>query len=148
VGWSSSGSERYLVAIGFKAWGITNGTAAGMMLADLATGKTSRWLDLFEGTRVKPIAGGAKFVQENVGVAKHLIGGYLASKLESCKDLKPGTAAILKIESQRGCLRTGAARSTRCPPFAAIWSASWVGMKPIRRGTAFAMAPGANLRGK
>jgi glycine/D-amino acid oxidase-like deaminating enzyme len=37
VGWSSSTGSRYLVATGFKAWGITNGTAAGMILADLAT---------------------------------------------------------------------------------------------------------------
>jgi glycine/D-amino acid oxidase-like deaminating enzyme/nitrite reductase/ring-hydroxylating ferredoxin subunit len=98
VGWSSSGSDRYLVATGFKAWGISNGTAAGMMLADLATGKNNRWLDLFDATRIKPIAGAAKFVQENFGVAKDLIGGYLVSKPDSFAELKPGTAAILKIE--------------------------------------------------
>jgi glycine/D-amino acid oxidase-like deaminating enzyme/nitrite reductase/ring-hydroxylating ferredoxin subunit len=98
VGWSSSGSERYLVATGFKAWGITNGTAAGMMLADLATGKSNRWLELFDATRVKPVAGAAKFVQENIGVAKDLISGYLASKPDSFAELQPGNAAILKIE--------------------------------------------------
>jgi hypothetical protein len=29
IGWSSSMMDGYLVATGFKAWGITNGTAAG-----------------------------------------------------------------------------------------------------------------------
>src|SRR4051812_39881538 len=39
IGWSSSGGSGYLVATGFAAWGISNGTAAGMIIADLATGK-------------------------------------------------------------------------------------------------------------
>ena len=101
IGWSSSStSDRYLVATGFKAWGISNGTAAGMILADLATGQTNRWIELFDATRIKPLAGGAKFVQENVAVAKDLVGGYLASKLKSFDELKPGEAAILKIDGE------------------------------------------------
>ena len=100
VGWSSSTGERYLVATGFKAWGISNGTAAGMILADLATGQTNRWLELFDATRVKPIAGGAKFVQENLGVAKDLVGGYLASKAKSFDELQPGEGAILQINGE------------------------------------------------
>ena len=43
VGWSNSSSDRYLVAMGFGAWGISNGTVAGMILADLAAGKDNRW---------------------------------------------------------------------------------------------------------
>jgi glycine/D-amino acid oxidase-like deaminating enzyme/nitrite reductase/ring-hydroxylating ferredoxin subunit len=100
VGWSSSKGDRYLVATGFKAWGISNGTAAAMMLADLATEKTNPWLELFDASRVKPVAGGATFVQENLGVAKDLVGGYLASKAKSFDELKPGDAAILKINGE------------------------------------------------
>src|SRR5215213_735622 len=98
VGWSSSHGDRYLVATGFRAWGISNGTAAGMMLADLATGQTNPWLALFDATRVKPVAGATQFVQENLGVAKDLVGGYLASKPKSFDELQPGEAAILKID--------------------------------------------------
>jgi len=47
VGWSSSGGDGYLVATGFAAWGISNGTAAAMIIADLATGKDNEWLPLF-----------------------------------------------------------------------------------------------------
>ena len=97
IGWSSS-SDGYLVATGFDAWGISNGTVAAMIIADLATGKENRWLDVFDATRIKPVAGASEFVKENVAVAAHLIGGYLGSKAKSYDELKPGEAAILKID--------------------------------------------------
>ncbi|HEX2764321.1 MAG TPA: FAD-dependent oxidoreductase [Allosphingosinicella sp.] len=97
IGWSSR-SDGYLVATGFNAWGITNGTVAAMIIADLATGKENKWLDLFDATRVKPVAGAAEFIKENSKVAAHLVGGYLASKPKSFDELEPGQAAILKID--------------------------------------------------
>jgi glycine/D-amino acid oxidase-like deaminating enzyme/nitrite reductase/ring-hydroxylating ferredoxin subunit len=98
VGWSSSIRPGYLVATGFNAWGITNGTAAAMLIADLATDRENDWLKLYDATRIKPIAGGAEFVKGNAEVAAHLIGGYLARKKHSFDDLGPGEAAILKVE--------------------------------------------------
>lgn len=69
-----------------------------MILADLATGKENPWLDMFDATRVKPLAGGTQFVKENVKVAGHLVGGYLSRKLKSFDELEPGHAAIMKID--------------------------------------------------
>ena len=100
IGWSSSGGDGYLVATGFNAWGISNGTAAGMILADLAAGKENPWLDVFDAGRVKPIAGGPKFVKENVQVATHLVSGYLSRKPKSFDELAPGDAAILEIDGE------------------------------------------------
>ena len=100
IGWSNASSDRYLVATGFGAWGISNGTAAGMILADLAAGKDNRWLRAFDATRVKPIAGGAKFVSENVGIAAHLAGGYISRKPRSFDALARGEAAIFKIDGE------------------------------------------------
>jgi glycine/D-amino acid oxidase-like deaminating enzyme/nitrite reductase/ring-hydroxylating ferredoxin subunit len=97
VGWSSSRGEGYLVATGFAAWGISNGTAAAIMLTDLIGGKQNRWLELFDATRVKPIAGGAQFVKGNVEVAAHLVRGYLSRKPKSFDELGRGEAAIMKI---------------------------------------------------
>jgi glycine/D-amino acid oxidase-like deaminating enzyme/nitrite reductase/ring-hydroxylating ferredoxin subunit len=98
VGWSSSGGDGYLVATGFGAWGISNGTAAAIMLADLATGRENRWLTVFDATRVKPVAGAWQLVKENVEVATHLISGYLSRKPKSFDELAPGEAAIMKIQ--------------------------------------------------
>jgi glycine/D-amino acid oxidase-like deaminating enzyme/nitrite reductase/ring-hydroxylating ferredoxin subunit len=97
IGWSSR-SDGYLVATGFNAWGISNGTVAAEIIADLATGKENRWLEMFDATRIKPVAGAPEFVKENVSVAAHLVGGYLGSKAKSYDELKPGEAAILKID--------------------------------------------------
>jgi glycine/D-amino acid oxidase-like deaminating enzyme/nitrite reductase/ring-hydroxylating ferredoxin subunit len=98
IGWSSSIGHAYLVATGFAAWGISNGTAAAMIIADLATGKENAWLDMFDATRVKPVAGGPKFVKANAEVAAHLVGGYLSPKPKSLDELKPGDAAVMKID--------------------------------------------------
>ncbi|HEX9946767.1 MAG TPA: FAD-dependent oxidoreductase [Allosphingosinicella sp.] len=97
IGWSSR-SDGYLVATGFDAWGISNGTVAAEIIADLATGKENRWLEVFDATRVKPVAGGPEFVKENLSVAAHLVGGYLGSKAKSYDELGPGEAAILKVD--------------------------------------------------
>jgi glycine/D-amino acid oxidase-like deaminating enzyme/nitrite reductase/ring-hydroxylating ferredoxin subunit len=98
VGWSSSGSGAYLVATGFNAWGISNGTAAAIMLADIITDRENPWTDLYDARRIKPLAGGAEFVKGNAEVASHLVSGYLSRKPHSFDELKAGEAAILKIE--------------------------------------------------
>ncbi|HEX8380678.1 MAG TPA: FAD-dependent oxidoreductase [Allosphingosinicella sp.] len=98
IGWSSSGGNGYLVATGFAAWGISNGTVAGMIIADLAAGRDNPWFPVFDATRVKPVAGGPKFAKENLEVAAHLAGGYLSRKPKSFDELEPGDAAIMKID--------------------------------------------------
>jgi glycine/D-amino acid oxidase-like deaminating enzyme/nitrite reductase/ring-hydroxylating ferredoxin subunit len=99
IGWSSSDTaDAYLVATGFAAWGFTNGTAAGMIIADLAAGRENPWLELFDATRVKPLAGGKEFAKENASVAGHLVGGYVSRKPKSYDELQPGEAAVLKID--------------------------------------------------
>ena len=95
VGWSSSGGERYLVATGFDAWGISNGTAAGRILADLAAGEDHPWTALFDAARIRPIRGGASFLQENLSSAWDLASGYLTRKRGMAAELEPGEAAIV-----------------------------------------------------
>ncbi|MDP9413400.1 MAG: Rieske 2Fe-2S domain-containing protein, partial [Pseudomonadota bacterium] len=85
---------------GFDAWGISNGTVAAMIIADLATGRENRWLDIFDATRVKPIAGAKEFVVENAEVAAHLVSGYLSRKPRSYDELEPGHAAIMKVDGE------------------------------------------------
>jgi Rieske Fe-S protein len=101
IGWSnSSREEAYLVATGFDAWGISNGTVAAMIIADLVAGRDNRWTQVFDATRVKPVAGGGEFIKENASVAAHLIGGYLSPKPKDYDELSPGQAAIMKIDGE------------------------------------------------
>ena len=100
IGRSSMVGESCLVATGFNAWGISNGTAAAILIADLIQGRDNPWLKLFDATRVKPIAGAAEFASGNAATAKHLIGGYLARKPDRFDELAPGEAAILKVDGK------------------------------------------------
>ena len=100
VGRSSSLREPYLVATGFNAWGITNGTAAAMIIADLIEGRDNPWAKVFDATRIKPVAGAKEFAAGNAATASHLVGGHLARKLHSFDDLAPGEAAILRIDGR------------------------------------------------
>ncbi|CEJ10525.1 Gamma-glutamylputrescine oxidoreductase [bacterium YEK0313] len=42
------------IATGFNAWGITNGTAAGLMIADCICGKRHPWTELYDPARPLP----------------------------------------------------------------------------------------------
>jgi len=100
IGRSSSRGDCYLVATGFNAWGISNGTAAAILIADLIEGRDNPWLKLFDATRVKPVAGAKEFVAGTASTASHLVGGYLARKRHSFDELAPGEAAILKVDGR------------------------------------------------
>ncbi|MDB5670200.1 MAG: FAD-dependent oxidoreductase [Alphaproteobacteria bacterium] len=101
IGWSSSGSDGYLVATGFDAWGLSNGTVAATIIADLATGKDNRWLEIFDASRVKPLAGAVQFAKANAEVAAEMVGGWLSRKPKSYDDLEPGEAGILSIDGDK-----------------------------------------------
>jgi glycine/D-amino acid oxidase-like deaminating enzyme/nitrite reductase/ring-hydroxylating ferredoxin subunit len=98
IGWSTNRGDGYLVATGFNAWGITNGTVAAMIIADLVAERESPWLPVFDATRVKPVAGAKEFAKGNAEVAAHLVGGYLSRKPRSYDELEPGHAAIMKVD--------------------------------------------------
>jgi glycine/D-amino acid oxidase-like deaminating enzyme/nitrite reductase/ring-hydroxylating ferredoxin subunit len=100
IGWSSSLGDSYLVATGFNAWGITNGTAAAILIADLVEGRDNDWLKLFDATRIKPIAGAREFVAGTAETASHLVGGYLSRKPHDLAALAAGEAAILKLDGR------------------------------------------------
>ncbi|WP_114951828.1 FAD-dependent oxidoreductase [Sphingosinicella terrae] len=98
VGWSSGGAGACLVATGFDAWGLSMGTAAGILLADIIADRANPWLDLFDARRIKPIAGAKDFLKANAEVAADLVGGYLSRKPHGFDDLRPGEGAVLKVD--------------------------------------------------
>jgi glycine/D-amino acid oxidase-like deaminating enzyme/nitrite reductase/ring-hydroxylating ferredoxin subunit len=100
IGRSSSIDDAYLVATGFNAWGLTTGAAAAILIADLIQGRDPPWLDLFDATRIKPVASAAELARGSADVAKELVGGYLARKAKSYKELAPGEGAVLKIDGR------------------------------------------------
>jgi glycine/D-amino acid oxidase-like deaminating enzyme/nitrite reductase/ring-hydroxylating ferredoxin subunit len=98
VGRFHGGAKRLWVATAFGAWGMTNGTMSGLLLADLVTGVENPWAELYDPNRVGPAATSAKtFVKENVAVAKQLVTGYVTpGDVASADQLGPGEAAVIR----------------------------------------------------
>ena len=102
VGHPTDGREHFYIATGFNAWGMTAGTVAGMILADLVRGRENSWASLYDANRIKPVAGGPKFVAENVQVAKHFIAGWLSgSGVKSPEELAIGDSAVMKWQGDQ-----------------------------------------------
>lgn len=55
-------SRNVYTATGFMKWGLSNGTAAGMILRDLITGKKNAWAETFDSTRGSTIASIPRFI--------------------------------------------------------------------------------------
>jgi glycine/D-amino acid oxidase-like deaminating enzyme/nitrite reductase/ring-hydroxylating ferredoxin subunit len=89
--------KRLWVATGFMKWGLTNGTAAGMILTDLIGGRENPWADLFDATRFKPLASAKELVKENANVGKHFVGDHLGRPdVRSVEELAPGEGGIVR----------------------------------------------------
>jgi glycine/D-amino acid oxidase-like deaminating enzyme/nitrite reductase/ring-hydroxylating ferredoxin subunit len=101
IGRATSGRPHHHVATGFGAWGLSNGTAAGMILADLVLGRANPWAELFDATRMKPVAGGRSFMGENLAAGVEMAKGYLPRRARSMDDVAPGEAAVVKQSGER-----------------------------------------------
>ncbi|MEA3075582.1 MAG: hypothetical protein QOF60_490 [Actinomycetota bacterium] len=96
IGRQLPGSHVF-VATGFKKWGMTNGTAAGLMLADEITGRENRWRAAFDATRQWPPITSANLYKENAGVAHHFVGDRLAAlKAPALDTLGPGEGGVVR----------------------------------------------------
>ncbi len=100
VGRATPGNDRMLVATGFKKWGMSNGTAAAMMLRDLVLGRPNEWIEVFDATRVRPGQALGELVKQNVDVARRFVGGRV-SLAPSLADLAPGQGAVVQEGGRR-----------------------------------------------
>lgn len=74
VGYSPT-SELVLVATGFQKWGLSSGTAAAMMLADLLAGDDNPWLPTFDAGRIGGVRTVGRLIKDNLKVGQELIAG-------------------------------------------------------------------------
>ncbi|MEN3273283.1 MAG: hypothetical protein V7636_2044, partial [Actinomycetota bacterium] len=85
VGRLTGGRTRSWVATGFRKWGMSNGTAAAMILADLIAGRDNPWAEAFDATRLAPGASIKSLIAENAEVGKR----FLADRLRTSKPPSP-----------------------------------------------------------
>ncbi|MET0684741.1 MAG: FAD-dependent oxidoreductase [Solirubrobacteraceae bacterium] len=96
VGKLSPASRSIWTASGFRKWGMTNGAAAAIMLADLIEERPNPWLATFDANRFKPLASASKLLKETVSVGAHFFGDRLSGPdLRSMDQLAPGEGALV-----------------------------------------------------
>jgi Rieske Fe-S protein len=87
AGAPSAKAAGFYIATGFNAWGISNGTAAGMLMADQIRGRSNPWANLYAPARPSP----KNFNQ----------GGEPPAGIASIADLAPGEGGVLKHGKQK-----------------------------------------------
>ncbi|MFD0794204.1 FAD-dependent oxidoreductase [Mucilaginibacter litoreus] len=102
IGELPGGADNTYVAIGYNGNGMMFGTISGKIISDMIIGKQSPYQKLFSPSRIKPVAGFTEFVKENADVAYRFIADrFSADKIESLKELAPGTGTIVKYEGDK-----------------------------------------------
>jgi Rieske Fe-S protein len=98
----NSVSENVFVATGFSGNGITFGTVAAQIVADLVNGRESPAGELYAATRIKPLASAAEFVSENVDFPVHFVSDRLhPAEVKTADDIAPGQGKTMRVRGER-----------------------------------------------
>jgi glycine/D-amino acid oxidase-like deaminating enzyme/nitrite reductase/ring-hydroxylating ferredoxin subunit len=120
------------VAVGFSAWGISNGTAAGLMLAEQIVQGHHRWGNLFDPTRQAPEdfhqSGDTQSQVDDVAAIPAGGGGVIdrnGEKLAVWRDDSGACHAVSATCTHKGCTVTwnNADRTWDCPCHGSVFEA-------------------------
>ena len=101
VGKLAPGSKHLYTATGFSAWGISNGTAAAHLLANIILEREAPTAFLYDSTRIKA-AGATKFLRKNLSVGKDWLSGIVSrGERRSVNDLQPGDGAVIDVSGKK-----------------------------------------------
>lgn len=107
VGLLSPRVKNLLVATGFGGWGMTNGTAAAMLLADLIQGHDNPWEHLYSPQRLELLPNAGRIMADGARTAAAFIGGHLRLPgIHDPANIAPGEARII----QKGWRKVGVYR--------------------------------------
>jgi glycine/D-amino acid oxidase-like deaminating enzyme/nitrite reductase/ring-hydroxylating ferredoxin subunit len=94
--------SNVLVATGFNKWGMSNGAAAALMLADHIAGRDNPWAEAFDATRQGSAITSSKLWKENADAGKHMVGDRLAAiRADDADTLAPGAGGIVELDGER-----------------------------------------------
>ena len=100
IGHYSSATPQKYVATGFGKWGMTNGTAAGLIIRDLIVKGESPWQEVYDPMRRTFRQSIKRFFIENLNVASHFVKGKIY-RGEKEVELEKGQGKVLNIEGKR-----------------------------------------------
>ena len=96
VGAAGPTTENVYVATGFGGWGMTNGVAAGTILADQIRTGSHEWGDVFSPSRVA-LSSVPDAVHQNVHAGKEFVSGWLETLSGTdVQGLAPGEGTVVR----------------------------------------------------
>lgn len=94
-------SKHVYAATGFSGTGLTWGTVAGRLIADLILGRHNPLVEVLAPSRIKPFAAAANFVRENTNIACRFVADRFAGEqIDSMATLQPGQGKIVRIDGK------------------------------------------------
>jgi len=102
VGRLGRGSDHVYVATGYSKWGMTNGTASAMIVADVILGRDNPWAELYDSKRLVRRSGLGSFLKENMAAGVHFFVDRVSPGDRAAADeLKSGEGAIVRVRGRR-----------------------------------------------
>lgn len=101
IGEITKGKSNILIATGYRKWGMTNGTVAALLLADIIHGKRSPYEELFTPNRLNATASMKNFLLQNMKVLGHLVKGKLEIPAQDVAGIKAEEGAVVRIDGER-----------------------------------------------
>ncbi|MEY8752530.1 FAD-dependent oxidoreductase [Alkalicoccobacillus gibsonii] len=97
------------VATGYRKWGMTGGTNAAIILANVIAHGSDKYEDIFLPSRIHADPSIRHFLKENLNVAAELIKGKVSPDEQSIESLRNGEGAAVHYDGQKaGACRTSA----------------------------------------
>lgn len=87
-------TDELYIATGFGGWGMSNGVAAGLQLADMVRGRETPWQRVFDPRRLTVRESAEKLVTETANEGGQSIRGWMKHARSTPSDLRADEAAI------------------------------------------------------
>jgi nitrite reductase/ring-hydroxylating ferredoxin subunit len=100
IGPNPDGAEHVFIATGDSGMGMTHGTIAGVLLADLVAGRENRFASLYDPKRIS-LRAVAELAKENLNVAAQYADWVTPAGTDSVRDIAPGSGAVVRRGTHR-----------------------------------------------
>ncbi|MFE8701404.1 FAD-dependent oxidoreductase [Cytobacillus sp. FJAT-54145] len=101
IGPITENQRNVSIATGYHKWGMTNGTAAALLLADDVLERDNKYRELYHPSRFHADPDVKKFLSINADVAKHFVKGKLEFIPKEPSDLQNDEGAVVMVHGQR-----------------------------------------------
>jgi glycine/D-amino acid oxidase-like deaminating enzyme/nitrite reductase/ring-hydroxylating ferredoxin subunit len=102
IGESPLLGKNVYVGTGYSGMGMVFSTLAAMLLTDELAGRSNLWAEVYRTSRIKPLAGGPRFLKMNLEVAAELVKDRVAApKLEDLSQVPPGEGKVFDVDGEK-----------------------------------------------